>query len=103
MPHGSIRCAAGLAVLLGAAVAATGLSRQDDGCPRAADRVALLDANMRGFSAVRADPQGVCRLLRERLTLEEQSASCVAAPPAGGSRNDFAVPFLRRAVAERCA
>jgi hypothetical protein len=103
MRHKTIQIAAGLAALVIAVTLADGVADPLSGCPGAGDRLARLDANMKSFPAVRADPQGVCRLLRERLALEEQGLSCPALAGSGHQRNDFAVPFLRRAVAERCA
>jgi hypothetical protein len=103
MRHTTINLAAGLAALAVAVTLAEGISDPFAGCPGAGDRLARLDQNMKSFSGVRADPQGVCRLLRERLALEEQGQSCPALEAPGRARNDFAVPFLRRAISERCA
>ncbi|MFO1148563.1 MAG: hypothetical protein U1E62_09300 [Alsobacter sp.] len=102
MRRKTIQFTAGLATLAIAVTLADHVADPLAGCPGAGDRLARLDQNMKSFSAVRSDPQGVCRLLRERLALEEQGEACPAlAPP--HRRNDFAVPFLRRAITERCA
>jgi hypothetical protein len=103
MRHKTIQLTAGLAALAIAVTLADGVADPLAGCPGAGDRLARLEQNMKSFSAVRADPHGVCRLLRERLVLEEQGLSCPSLAATGRQRNDYAVPFLRRAVAERCA